>query len=89
MFYFHLHGNYGYLFLKLPGEKEWTDLCIEYVQDVRSEIESSQAKRIPVKDLPAGITESFVFQQIVDSILEVWELTSPASEPARNPALLP
>jgi hypothetical protein len=78
MYYIHLHGNYGYLYLILPGNTDWSCWNIEYAQDVRFEILDSKAKEINVNDLPEALTCTFDFGRIREDIREVFQLNKPA-----------
>lgn len=74
MYYIHLHGNSGYLFVLLPGNSEWCRWEIEYATDVLLEIKESKAERILTKELPTEITETYDFGQLWPTIREVYKL---------------
>jgi len=75
MYYIHLHGNDGYLFILLPGKTDWSRWSIEYATDVLFEIKDTNAQRILTKDLPIELTESHDFDQIWPRIKEVYKLS--------------
>lgn len=74
MYYIHLHGNGGYLYILLPGSTEWSRWSIEYAADVLFEIKNSKAQRILTKDLPEALTETYDFGQIWPNIRAVYKL---------------
>jgi hypothetical protein len=75
MYYIHLHGNGGYLFVLLPGATEWSRWSIEYATDVLFEIKGSKAQKILTKDLPIELTETYDFGQIWPNIRDVYKLS--------------
>jgi hypothetical protein len=79
MYYIHLHGNYGCLYILLPGMIDWTSVSIEYCQDFLHEIQESKARQVLIKELPEDITDTFGFEQIKDSIRVVYQLNTPGT----------
>lgn len=75
MYYIHLHGNYGYLYVLLPGSTEWSRWSVEYAPDVLLEIKESQAQKILTNALPAEITETNDFDKLWPTIKDVYKLS--------------
>jgi hypothetical protein len=75
MYYVHLMGNFGYIYLLLPGNDEWTAVSIAYCQDFQSDLMASDAMEIRVPDLPDALRASWGFGEIRERIWRVWRLT--------------
>lgn len=78
MYYIHLHGNSGYIYILLPGNTDWTSFDIEYCQDRLCDIKESRSRKISVSELPLAMTCTFDFGQIRERIREVYQLNKPA-----------